>query len=83
MAITQVLHTHNLHHQARPPSKMLRPLPVTGLGIILLPRKPRALPFLKDVVDEILTERCVNLGGASAMRTWLFGNHLCILAVYA
>lgn len=59
----QIRHRHNLHHQTRPPGKMLRSLPRACFRVILLPRKARLLPFIEDVFDEIIAERGVDVRG--------------------
>jgi hypothetical protein len=51
---TQIRHRHDLDHQARPASKMLRTLALARLRIILLPREARLLPALIHRVDEVL-----------------------------
>ena len=50
---TQILHRHDLHHQACPPGEMLRPLPSTCGRVVLLPREACPLPLIVDIVHEI------------------------------
>ena len=63
----QIRHRHNLHHQARPARKMLRSLPGSSLGIILLPRKPCLFPLIENVVYEVLAKGGVDFGGLGFM----------------
>jgi hypothetical protein len=51
----QIRHTHNLHHQARPPGEMLCPLPLASFRVILFPCKARFLPGFEDRFDEVET----------------------------
>ena len=60
---TQIRHRHNFHHQACPPRKVLRSLPLPSLRIILFPREACLFPLLKNVVHEVLTKRSVDFGG--------------------
>lgn len=60
---TQIRHRHNFHHQARPPRKMLRSLPLPSLRVILFPREARLLPLIKNVVHKVLTKRGIDFRG--------------------
>jgi hypothetical protein len=57
--LPQRRHPHNLNHQARPPRKMLRALPLTRLGVILLPCKPSLRPGFENSLYEIVSETAV------------------------
>lgn len=58
---TQILHPHNLDHQTCPAGEMLRPLSRACLGIVLLPRKPGALPLVEDVGDKVYPQARVHV----------------------
>ena len=73
---TQIGHRHNLHNQTRPARKMLRPLSGARFGIVLLPREPRAFPFIEDIFHEIFAERGVNVSGSSFLWARLDGDIL-------
>ena len=47
---------------------MLRALALASLGVILFPREPCALPFAKDVLDEVLAQGGVHLSGLGSVR---------------
>ena len=64
---TQIRHSHNLDNQARPTSKVLGTLSLSGLRVILLPRKSCLLPALIDGVDQVLAEFSVHLCGAGTV----------------
>ena len=51
---------------------MLRPLALAGLGVILLPREPGALPLAKHVLHQIPAELSIHPRRLSAVRI-LFG----------
>jgi hypothetical protein len=60
---TQIRHPHNLDHQARPPRKMLRSLPLASLRIILFPSEPSLRPCFVDCFHEIESEAGVQIFG--------------------
>ena len=74
--ITQIGHRHDLNHQTRPTREMLRALSRACLGIVLLPRKPRAFPFVEDDIDEVFAEGVVDLGGLGFVGARLVGDVL-------
>src|SRR5437667_166861 len=76
---TQVRHSHNLHDQCRPPRKMLRPLPCSGLRIILLPREPRLLPTIVHSMHYINAESCIEFLCALLVRAGLVGGVFLVL----
>lgn len=57
--LVQRRHSHNLHHQARPSSKVLRALASACLGVVLLPSEARLLPALEYSVDQIRAQLVV------------------------
>lgn len=65
----QILHGHDLHYQTGPACEMLGALPLTRVGIILLPRVSCALPLAEDVIDHVLTEGRIQLPGLGLVRT--------------
>jgi hypothetical protein len=71
LATRQVIHGHNLNHQARPPREMLVALSSARLWVILLPCKARLLPALENCVDKILAQLRVQLAGFLAVRAAL------------
>ena len=70
----QIRHPHNLNNQTRPPREMLGPLPLSSLGVILLPSKAGFCPVLINGFDEIETETAVQVLGLLLVRT----GRLCI-----
>lgn len=66
-AALQIRHRHNLNHQTRPASKMLRSLPRARFRVILLPREARSFPFVEDVFDEVFPKGIVDAGGLGFM----------------
>lgn len=56
-------HRHNLHHQARPPTKMLRSLSSTRLGIILFPSEACSFPLIEHVFHQICAESGIDFAG--------------------
>jgi hypothetical protein len=59
--IAHIRHSHDLDHQTGPPREVLRPLPLAGLGVILLPREARLLPVVVDRVDDVLAQTGVQV----------------------
>jgi hypothetical protein len=57
----QIGHPHNLHYQTRPPSKMLRPLPLASFRVILLPCETCFLPGFEDCLDEVEAQAAVEV----------------------
>ena len=47
----QILHGHEIDHQACPSREMLRALALARLWVVLLPRKACSLVLLEYVVD--------------------------------
>jgi hypothetical protein len=76
LTLTQIRHSHYLNHQASPAGEMLRPLPLTRLGVVLLPSKAGLLPTVIYSVDKILAEFGVNFSCARLVGTRLLGNVL-------
>ncbi len=60
---TQIRHSHDLDHQARPAGEVLRPLALARLGVVLFPREARLFPALVYRVDDILAQARVQVGG--------------------
>ena len=46
---------------------MLRPLPLSSLRVVLLPREASTLPFVKHVFNEILAKRSIELARLDAV----------------
>lgn len=94
VTLAQIIHGHNLHHQARPAREVLRPLAPAGLRVVLLPREARLLPALVDRVDEVGAELRVELPRAGlvgalvrrdvlSMRVSDMERNVCIVMGYA
>jgi len=64
----EVVHGHNLDHQACPARKVLRPLSLTRLRVVLLPCEARLLPAGVDRVDHVLPQPRVQVPGARLVR---------------
>jgi hypothetical protein len=75
-SLVQRLHRHNLHHQARPASEMLRALTSTRLRVVLLPREARLLPALVDRINQICAQLVIQNPGLALERTLLGANFL-------
>jgi hypothetical protein len=73
---TEIRHGHDLHDQASPAGKVLRPLALTRLRVVLLPRKTSLFPAFVHRVNEILAEVRVELRRLGLMWTFLLGNFL-------
>lgn len=68
-AAAEVLHGHDLDHQAGPASEVLRALARARLGVVLLPCEARLLPALVDGVDEVLAQAGVEVLGLGLVWT--------------
>jgi hypothetical protein len=58
----KILHIHNLHHQTRPPGKVLGTLTLACLRVVLLPRKTCVFPFSEDVLNQVFAKFVVDFG---------------------
>ncbi len=76
---THFTHLHDFHNKTRPPSEMLRPLTGSGFGIILLPREPSPLPFIKYILYQILAKARVHGRGLLLIRAFCGGDILIVL----
>lgn len=76
MSCTQIIHGHDFDHQARPPSKVLRPLTLARLRVVLLPSKARFLPALVHRVYDVLPQSSVQVLGLLFVGTILRCNVL-------
>lgn len=67
----EVLHGHDLDHQAGPAGEVLRALALARLGVVLLPGEPRVDPALVDGLDEVLAQAAVEVRGPGLVWTVL------------
>jgi hypothetical protein len=73
---TQIRHSHDLDHQARPAREVLRTLPLACFWIVLFPCKPSLLPTVIYRIDQILAQFGVDLDGPSLMQSFLLSDVL-------
>lgn len=59
----EVLHGHDLDHQAGPAREVLRALALARLGVVLLPGEAGIDPALVDGLDEVLPQAAVEVRG--------------------
>ena len=67
---TEFRHAHDIHNQAGPAGEMLCPLPLAGLGIVLLPRKARPFPLPKHIFNQVDSELGIDLSRLLLMRAF-------------
>lgn len=72
----QIGHRHHLHHHTGPAGEMLRPLSVSGFGIVLLPGESGLLPLPEDILNQVLPEVGVQVTGLFPVRARYDGDVL-------
>lgn len=65
----KVRHGHHLDHHAGPAGEVLDALALAVVRVVLFKSETRVLPFLEDVLDQVLAQLGVHLTSLFLVRT--------------